>query len=266
VEPNFAPTIIQSAAMCEICPRDRMSGCALAGNDGTAMNIRMSYRGWKGRKPVAGRHRVYPNRRSGAGLWLIPALVATGLAGWMFARAEAANPPRESPAANAMSAPASLPTDVQHAAPSVVPDKIPSHDAASPGQNIQQRNIRESNIAPSESSGDEEGISRSPARAAHAVASVDGLKVVRQRLRRGGLGSKALMTLTIRNSNDYPVKHIQLLCAFSSRDGSYVTRRRHEIDGIVKPNSRKTFRHLMVGFVSINANRAKCSLLSADWA
>ena len=104
------------------------------------------------------------------------------------------------------------------------------------------------------------------ARDAHAVASVDGLAVVRQALRRGGLGSKALMTLTIRNSNDYPVKHIQLLCAFSSRDGNYVTKRRHVIEGVVKPNSRRTFRHLMVGFVSVNANRAKCSLLSADWA
>jgi hypothetical protein len=98
------------------------------------------------------------------------------------------------------------------------------------------------------------------------VASVDGLTVVRQRLRRGGLGSKALMTLTIRNSNDYPVKHIELLCSFRSRDGQYVTERRHTIDAVVKPNSRKTFRHMMVGFVSVNTNRAKCSLLSADWA
>jgi hypothetical protein len=215
----------------------------------------MSYRGRKNRRPAAGL------RDPQAGRWLIVIVAAAGLAGWIVVRAEAANPPLAPPAQNVTAAPALLTPDAKNAAPAVVPDKVPSHDAASHG-----RSIQESNIAPADTSGDVEGIARPPARAAHAVASVDGLAVVRQALRRGGLGSKALMTLTIRNSNDYPVKHLQLLCAFSSRDGKYVTKRRHVIDGVVKPNSRRTFRHLMVGFVSINANRAKCSLLSADWA
>jgi hypothetical protein len=99
-----------------------------------------------------------------------------------------------------------------------------------------------------------------------AVAWVDGVTLMRQSLRRGGLGSKALMTLTIRNRNDYPVKHIELFCSFGSPDGRYVTHRRHVIDSVVRPNSRRTFRHMMVGFVSINANRPKCSLVSTDWA
>jgi hypothetical protein len=178
----------------------------------------------------------------------------------MFARAEAANPSVEPSSRSALSVPASRAPHVMDASPETSLVENPSHRPAL------ARGVQESNVAPADTSGDEEGISRPPARAAHAVASVDGLKVVRQTLRRGGIGSKALMTLTIRNSNDYPVKHIQLLCAFSSRDGDYVTRRRHVIDGVVKPNSRKTFRHVMVGFVSINANRGKCSLLSADWA
>ena len=74
------------------------------------------------------------------------------------------------------------------------------------------------------------------------------------------------MTLTIRNNNDYPVNQIELLCSFGNRDSRFVTARHHRIDGVVKPNSRRTFRHMLVGFVSINANRARCSVLSADWA
>jgi len=225
------------------------------------MNVRMSYQGQKGRQPGAGMRDAYPALRLRTAPWLIMTVAAAGLAGWIVARAEAANPPVETHTHSTASSPASLTPDARNAAPAVVPDKAPLDDAASHG-----RSIQESNIAPADTSGDSEGIARPPARDAHAVASVDGLAVVRQALRRGGLGSKALMTLTIRNSNDYPVKHMQLLCAFSSRDGNYVTKRRHVIDGIVKPNSRRTFRHLMVGFVSINANRAKCTLLSADWA
>ena len=176
----------------------------------------------------------------------------------MSVQADAANSPPEPLAPSAVSTPAAAAPDAQQGA---APDFPSSRDAGPV-----RAGVRESNVAPSDVSGDEEGVSSPPVRAAQAVASVDGLTVVRQRLRRGGLGSKALMTLTIRNSNDYPVKHIEILCAFRSRDGRYVTERRHTIDAVVRPNSRKTFRHLMVGFVSINANRPKCSLLSADWA
>jgi len=40
------------------------------------------------------------------------------------------------------------------------------------------------------------------------TAAVDGLKISSQYWRRGGLGSKALVTFTLRNSNDYAVKDI----------------------------------------------------------
>jgi hypothetical protein len=105
-----------------------------------------------------------------------------------------------------------------------------------------------------------------PADALAVIPPVEGLRLVRPSLRRGGLGSQALMTFTIRNSNDYPVKDIRLACTFSSRDGSYATERRHLIHGVVKANSRKVFRRLLMGFVSIGANQVKCAVLSADWA
>lgn len=222
------------------------------------MDMGLSDCGCNGRVPArTARTRHHnPAYRSGIGVVLISAIVA----GWMLVRADAANSPPEQSDGSAVTSPALLTADTQNRSPETSPGQMPPRHA------VPVRGVQESSIAPAETSGDEEGVSRPPAHAARAVASVDGLALVRQALRRGGLGSKALMTLTIRNSNDYPVKHIQLLCAFSSRDGNYVTRRRHLIDGVIKPNSRRTFRHLMVGFVSINANRAKCSLLSADWA
>jgi hypothetical protein len=43
-----------------------------------------------------------------------------------------------------------------------------------------------------------------------------------------------------------------------------VTERRQTIHHTVKMKSRKTFGRVHVGFVNINASRAKCSLLSAS--
>jgi hypothetical protein len=97
-----------------------------------------------------------------------------------------------------------------------------------------------------------------------ATAPVNGLRISSQSWRRGGLGSKALITFTLRNDNDYAVADIGLLCAFSRADGSPVTERRQTIHDTVKMKSRKTFARVHVGFVNVNANRAKCSLLSAS--
>jgi hypothetical protein len=96
------------------------------------------------------------------------------------------------------------------------------------------------------------------------AAPVDGLRISSQSWRRGGLGSKALITFTLRNNNDYAVGDIGLLCSFSRADGSPVTERRQTIHDTVRMKSRKTFARMHVGFININANRAKCSLLSAS--
>ncbi|WP_439925831.1 hypothetical protein [Nitrobacter sp. JJSN] len=201
------------------------------------MSIRLSDRGWNGllsarTAMTRNGHLTYPSW-----ILLISMIVACG---WIFFRADAANPQREPPALSA-----------------VIPDATLSGHAAG---------VKESNVTPADLSGDEGAVSNSPVRVTPTVASIDGVTVLRQSLRRGGLGSKALVTLTIRNSNDYAVNQIELVCSFRNRDGGYVTARRHTIDGVVKPNSRRTFRHMMVGFVSINANRARCSVFSADWA
>ena len=96
------------------------------------------------------------------------------------------------------------------------------------------------------------------------AAPVNGLKISSQSWRRGGLGSKALVTFTLRNDNDYAVGDIGLLCSFTRADGSPVTERRPTIHDTVKMKSRKTFARMHVGFINVTANRAKCTLLSAS--
>jgi hypothetical protein len=95
-------------------------------------------------------------------------------------------------------------------------------------------------------------------------APVDGLRISSQYWRRGGLGSNALVTLTLRNGNDYAVRDIEISCAFSRSDGSHLTDRTRTIHDTVSMKSRRTFARMHVGFVNINASRAKCALVAAS--
>jgi hypothetical protein len=97
-----------------------------------------------------------------------------------------------------------------------------------------------------------------------AADPLEHLRITRQSFRRGGLGSKALITFTLRNDNDYAVKDPEMLCAFRSMDGSYATERRRTIHDTVNTKSRKTFPNILMGFVNIKASDAKCSLLAAS--
>ena len=96
------------------------------------------------------------------------------------------------------------------------------------------------------------------------MTPIDGLKIGSQSWRRGGLGSRALVTFTLRNANDFAVKDIEILCSFTRRDGSPLTERRRTIPDIVNMKSRKTFARMHVGFVNVHAAQAKCSLVTAS--
>ena len=109
-----------------------------------------------------------------------------------------------------------------------------------------------------------DGLAPDPEIVPAQAAPVDGLKISSQHWRRGGLGSKALVTFTLRNRNDYAVRDIEISCAFSRRDGSHLTDRTRVIHDTVRMKSRRTFARLHVGFVNVNANQAKCSLVSAS--
>ena len=150
--------------------------------------------------------------------------------------------------------------------------KMFSGHAARPaeGQTVGRTNVATTaSIRPSPLSDTDPALSASrfgtaPAAVPTEAAPVEGLKISSQSWRRGGLGSKALVTFTLRNDNDYAVAELGLLCSFSRADGSPVTERRQTIHDTVNMKSRKTFARVHVGFVHVNANRAKCSLLSAS--
>jgi hypothetical protein len=102
-----------------------------------------------------------------------------------------------------------------------------------------------------------------PETAEPARSPLDGLKIISQSWRRGGLGSKALVTFTLSNANDYAVKDIEIACTFARRDGSHLTDRRRVIPDTVNMKSRKRYAGMLVGFVNVNANKAKCSVVTA---
>lgn len=93
---------------------------------------------------------------------------------------------------------------------------------------------------------------------------LDGLRIASQSWRRGGLGSKALVTLTLRNRNDFAVKDIEIACAFARRDGRHLTERKRVLADPIAMKSRKTYSRMLVGFVNVNASKAKCSVVTAS--
>jgi hypothetical protein len=99
---------------------------------------------------------------------------------------------------------------------------------------------------------------------ATAPPAINGLKISSQSWRRGGLGSNALFTFTLRNSNDYAVKDVEIHCAFTRKDGSHLTDRTRMIPDTIGMKSRKTFTRMHVGFVNVNASKAICSLVTAS--
>jgi hypothetical protein len=103
-----------------------------------------------------------------------------------------------------------------------------------------------------------------PATIEPSTSPLDGLRIVSQSWRRGGLGSKALVTFTLRNANAYAVKDIGIACSFARRDGSHLTDRRRIIPDTVNMKSRKRYAGMLVGFVNVNANKAKCSVVTAS--
>jgi hypothetical protein len=94
-------------------------------------------------------------------------------------------------------------------------------------------------------------------------APVDRLTISSQSWRRGGLGSNAFVTMTVRNGNGYAVKDIDIACAFSRPDGSHLTDRSRVISDVINMKSRKTFVRLHVGFVNVNAAKARCAPVAA---
>lgn len=84
-----------------------------------------------------------------------------------------------------------------------------------------------SDVAAVETAPSRDAVAVSPASEAQipTMAELGRIRISSQTWRRGGLGSKALATLTLRNDNDYAVKDVEIVCAFARRDGSHLTDR-----------------------------------------
>lgn len=177
-------------------------------------------------------------RNSRAGLYALPVIAIAGCAIWLMlpGPSDAQNPaPGDAAAPSAFSLnPAFTPTNATLATP--VQATAPALAAAPTETPV---------------------VETSP---------LDGLKISSQSWRRGGLGSKALVTFTLRNANQYAVKDIEIACRFTRRDGRHLTDRKRLIPDVVEMKSRKIFAKMHVGFVNVNADKAKCSLVTASRA
>ena len=178
-------------------------------------------------------------------VWL-PAVLIVGLGAWMLLSGSATNTAESQPVRLATAA-ATEP--VQSSATDAAQERSAVRDGSSVNPPTPPA---EATIIPAEAI--------TPAE----TAPVDGLKISSQSWRRGGLGSKALVTFTLRNRNDYAVKDIEIFCSFARRDGSHLTDRKRVIHDTVNMKSRRTFARMHIGFVNINANQAKCSLVTAS--
>jgi hypothetical protein len=120
----------------------------------------------------------------------------------------------------------------------------------------------EATVPPATAATQQGALPNMPATPAEA-APADGLKISSQHWRRGGLGSNALVTFTLRNGNHYAVRDIEISCAFSRADGSHLTDRTRVIHDTVRGKGRKTFTRLHIGFVNVNAEHARCEPVAA---
>jgi hypothetical protein len=103
------------------------------------------------------------------------------------------------------------------------------------------------------------------AQAALLPAPLSGVRLARQSLKRGGLGSRVRATFTVRNRHDFAIKDVEIECAFRGRNG-YTTQRRHVLPDTIEPRSRETFSNVLVGHINVTTTRGKCRLTGASRA
>jgi hypothetical protein len=82
----------------------------------------------------------------------------------------------------------------------------------------------------------------------------------------GGFGTVAVVTVTINNSNDFPVKDVGIECRFSGKSGTALSTATHTIFDTVKLKSKRTFKEVNVGFINSQSARGGCSVETAKRA
>ena len=77
---------------------------------------------------------------------------------------------------------------------------------------------------------------------------------------KGGFGSVMLADFTVRNKNDFPVKDITITCIHSGNSGTEIDRNTKTIYEIIKPQKKRTFREVSMGFIHSEATRSRCEV------
>ena len=158
------------------------------------------------------------------------------------------------------------PSGAQHDTIAVAPADAPPSEKPAPAQPATSSAVEAQPALIEQNNTEHETTGTAPSSAPVVVERdvIDGLKIASQSWRRGGLGSKALVTLTLRNANAFAVKDVEINCAFARADGSHLTDRKRVISDTINRKSRKTYSAMLVGFVNVNANKAKCSVVTAN--
>lgn len=79
----------------------------------------------------------------------------------------------------------------------------------------------------------------------------------------GGFGSVAVMTFTIKNLAEFPIRDISLSCSFSAPSGTTLGTASHTIFDTIKSKSTRTFKDVNVGFINSQASSSGCSITAA---
>jgi hypothetical protein len=72
------------------------------------------------------------------------------------------------------------------------------------------------------------------------------------------------LSFALRNGNDYAVKYVAIACAYIRRDGRDLADRTRLVPGTIEMRRRWSFERLHIGFVNVNASKAKWTLVSAS--
>lgn len=90
------------------------------------------------------------------------------------------------------------------------------------------------------------------------------MSISKQSWQKGGFDSIGLMTITIANKNEYPVKDIRISCSFYGKSGTQLNERSHVIFDVIPPGGSKSFSKVNIGFINSQAERGGCDLIGAD--
>jgi hypothetical protein len=80
----------------------------------------------------------------------------------------------------------------------------------------------------------------------------------------GGLKNVGIVTVTINNGNDFPVKDIGIRCRFSGRSGTQLSDNVHVIFDTIPAKAKKAFKDVNMGLVDSQSAKAGCSVETAS--